>query len=69
MYCPIRVLDCDDAQVWVSDAGPVKFAWEIARANATGRAPDLGQHNEEIYCGLLGLSAADLSALVEAEVI
>jgi general stress protein 26 len=36
-------LDCDDAQVWLNEAGPVKFAWEIARANATGRRPDLGQ--------------------------
>ncbi len=32
-------------------------------------APDLGQHNREIYCGLLGLSDAELSALSEAEVI
>ncbi|MFC3076544.1 pyridoxamine 5'-phosphate oxidase family protein [Phenylobacterium terrae] len=35
-------LDAEDAQVWVSDAGPAKFAWEIAKANARGRQPDLG---------------------------
>jgi general stress protein 26 len=35
-------MDCDDAQVWASEAGPVKFAWEIAKANATRRQPDLG---------------------------
>lgn len=35
-------LDCDDAQVWISEAGPLKFAWEIARANAAGRQPELG---------------------------
>jgi general stress protein 26 len=35
-------LDADDAQVWVSEAGPVKFAWEIARANLEHRQPDLG---------------------------
>ncbi|HEX2561850.1 pyridoxamine 5'-phosphate oxidase family protein [Phenylobacterium sp.] len=35
-------LDADDAQVWISDVGPVKFAWEIARANAQHRQPDLG---------------------------
>jgi len=35
-------LDAHDAQVWVQDAGPARFAWEIARANATGREPDLG---------------------------
>jgi general stress protein 26 len=34
--------DCHDAQVWLSEAGPVKFAWEIAKANATHQAPDLG---------------------------
>jgi general stress protein 26 len=32
----------DDAQVWISDQGPVRFAWEIAKANATGKAPDVG---------------------------
>lgn len=33
---------CIDARVWISKAGPLKFAWEIARANATGTEPDLG---------------------------
>jgi general stress protein 26 len=35
-------LNCEDAQVWISDVGPAKFAWEIARANATRSTPDLG---------------------------
>lgn len=35
-------LDCDDAQVWISEAGPVRFAWEIAKANARHERPDLG---------------------------
>ena len=35
-------LDCDDARVWISQAGPAKFAWEIAKANATKHAPDIG---------------------------
>ena len=35
-------LDCDDAQMWVSDAGPIRFAFEIARANLTGRMPQVG---------------------------
>ena len=35
-------MDCEDADVWVSNAGPVKFAWEIAKANATRHPPDLG---------------------------
>jgi len=39
-------LDCDDAQVWLSQVGPVRFAWEIAKANATGTTPDLGGRAE-----------------------
>src|SRR5579863_5539316 len=35
-------MDCDDAQVWISQAGPIKFAWEIVKCNATRRHPDLG---------------------------
>lgn len=35
-------LECDDAQVWISDVGPAKFVWEIALANATKHQPDLG---------------------------
>eukprot|EP01030_Chromulinospumella_sphaerica_P019199 gene19199-19084_t len=33
---------CHDARVWISEAGPVRVAWEVARANATHPAPDLG---------------------------
>jgi general stress protein 26 len=35
-------LDCRDAEVWISDDGPVKFAWKIAKANATHTTPDEG---------------------------
>jgi general stress protein 26 len=35
-------LTCHDAKVWVSQAGPVKFGWEIAKANLTGALPDVG---------------------------
>ena len=31
-----------DAQVWVSRSGPLTFAWEIAKANATHKEPDVG---------------------------
>jgi general stress protein 26 len=31
-----------DAQVWVSRSGPLSFAWEIAKANATHKEPDVG---------------------------
>jgi general stress protein 26 len=33
-----------DAEVWISQAGPVRFAWEIAKANATHTTPDVGEH-------------------------
>jgi general stress protein 26 len=35
--------DVMDAQAWLVETGLVKFAWEIAKANATGREPDVGQ--------------------------
>lgn len=36
---------------------------------STHKAPGIGQHNEEIYCGLLGLSRGELSTLSETGVI
>ena len=33
---------CKDADVWVSDAGALKFGWEIAKANLTQSIPDVG---------------------------
>jgi general stress protein 26 len=35
-------LKCHDARVWISDGGPVKYIWEVAKANATGKTPDVG---------------------------
>ena len=35
-------LDARDAEVWCSQAGPVIFAWEIAKANARKHEPHLG---------------------------
>jgi general stress protein 26 len=35
-------LDCSDAEVWLSDGGLAKFAFEIAKANATHKTPDVG---------------------------
>ncbi|MFN3524230.1 MAG: pyridoxamine 5'-phosphate oxidase family protein [Phenylobacterium sp.] len=32
-----------DAEVWLREAGPVRFAWEIAKANARREMPDLGE--------------------------
>jgi general stress protein 26 len=36
--------EAHDAEVWISRAGPMRFAIEIARANATHRRPDLAEH-------------------------
>jgi general stress protein 26 len=36
--------DARDAQVWLSEAGPLRFAWEVLKANATGSQPDIGDH-------------------------
>jgi general stress protein 26 len=35
-------LDAQDAEVWLSDGGPVKYAFEVAKANATKTTPDVG---------------------------
>ena len=37
-------MDARDAEVWITEAGPARFAWEIAKANATHGQPDLGGH-------------------------
>jgi len=37
-------LDARDAEVWVQEAGPARFAWEIAKARTTHAQPDLGGH-------------------------
>ena len=37
-------LTCEDADVWVSDAGMLKFGWEIAKANLIGSTPNVGGH-------------------------
>lgn len=39
-------LDARDAEVWTVEAGPARFAWEIAKANATRAQPDLGGHTQ-----------------------
>ncbi len=34
--------DADDGQIWLSKKGPVKFMYEIAKANLTKSIPDVG---------------------------
>ena len=34
-----------------------------------GRAPNLGEHNDEVFCGLLGMTKEDIESLVAAGVV
>ncbi|MGC4396437.1 CaiB/BaiF CoA transferase family protein [Hydrogenophaga sp. T2] len=54
--------------------GPVRMAGVVPRFSDTPEqpiapAPDLGQHNDEIYGGLLGLSPERIAALTKAGVL
>ncbi len=35
-------MSCEEAVVWVSTAGPVRTVWEMAKATATRREPQVG---------------------------
>lgn len=37
-------LDTRDAEVWVTEGGPIRYAWEVAKANATHSTPEVGGH-------------------------
>ena len=41
-HLTLLCLDVTDAQVWISEGGPIKFAFEVAKANLTGQTPDVG---------------------------
>ena len=56
------------------ELGPITVPTSPLRLHGLGRAPaaaspTIGQHNSEIYCGWLGLSAAELAALKDDGVI
>jgi crotonobetainyl-CoA:carnitine CoA-transferase CaiB-like acyl-CoA transferase len=46
---------------------PMKLSLTPSRINS--RAPKIGEHNEEVYCGLLGLSQKELKKLKEEDTI
>jgi general stress protein 26 len=35
-------LDVENVALWISKGGPIRFAWEVARANITGHQPNVG---------------------------
>ena len=39
-------LDCEEAGVWVSEGGPVKYAIEVAKANMSKTTPDIGERRD-----------------------
>ena len=54
--------------------GPVRMAGVVPRINGVQEkpiepAPDLGQHNEEVYGGMLGLTAGQMADLAERGVL
>ena len=56
------------------ELGPIVVPTSPLRLHGTAKppmlpSPRIGQHNDEIYGGWLGLSAADLAALKEEGVI
>ena len=36
----------DSAEVWINEKGPLRFAWEVLRANMTHSTPDPGRHEK-----------------------
>ncbi len=39
-------LKLDDVSIWASTNSSLRFGWEIAKANLTGKEPDLGYHTQ-----------------------
>jgi crotonobetainyl-CoA:carnitine CoA-transferase CaiB-like acyl-CoA transferase len=59
-------IDHPDAGEQTYPSIPYRFS---GRGFSGARAPRLGEHNDEIYCGRLGYSPADLARLTAASVI
>jgi general stress protein 26 len=36
----------DGGEVWINERGPLRFAWQVARANLSHTTPDPGQHHK-----------------------
>ena len=46
MFNNFAVAATADAGVWVSEAGPIRYALEVAKANATHTTPDIGERRD-----------------------
>lgn len=42
-------LRLDHAAIWASTSSSLVFAWEVAKANVMGGAPDIGVRNEVVF--------------------
>ena len=60
-------------QVHHPETGPLEYTGAPFQLNETPttltRAPLLGEHNVDVYCGLLGYTAQELAALARAGAI
>ena len=75
--------ECLAAAAFVADGGRAEIGWPESEGDealppftvvgqARGPAPRVsnpGEHNDEVYCGLLGVSGEELSHLTEASII
>jgi general stress protein 26 len=39
-------LDITEAAVWITEGGPIKYAFEVAKANASKTTPDVGERRD-----------------------
>ena len=45
-------VDADSAQYWDSTSSSMRYLWEVAAANLTGREPDMGENAKvELHAG------------------
>jgi general stress protein 26 len=39
-------LDVTEAAVWIAEGGPLKYVFEVAKANASGSTPEVGERHD-----------------------
>jgi benzylsuccinate CoA-transferase BbsF subunit len=66
-----RGLCVEDAHPMTGRRTMAGCPWHLSRTpgGARSHAPLLGQHNEQVFCGLLGMSREEFDSLVEGKVI